>query len=141
MEIRPIRTEADYQAAMAEIGRLANTEPGTNEFDRLDVLITLVEAYEAKMYPIEPPDPISAIEFAMDRLNLSRRDLEPYMGNSERVDAILGRRRRLTLTMIHRLSAFLNIPVTILAQYYPLQNRTRRDVAAPVTSSAKVASI
>lgn len=140
MEIRPIRTHADYNAAMAEITRLADAEPGTSDFDRLDVLVTLVEAYEAKICPIEPPDPISAIEFALDRLNLSRRDLEPYMGSSDRVDAILERRRRMTLPMIHRLSVFLNIPVTILAQDYPLQGRDRRNVATSV-ASPKTASV
>ena len=123
METRPIRTEEDWKSALQEINHLANAMEGTPEFDRLEVLATLVEAYETKVCPIEPPDPIDAILFHMDRLNLTRRDLEPHVGGSGRVSEILNRERRLTLSMIRSLSARLHIPAEILVQEYPLRSR------------------
>ena len=123
MLIKPIRTENDYSAAMAEINLLSLSEPGTEEFDRLDVLITLVEAYEEKIFPVPLPDPIEAILFHMERLGLSRRDLEPYIGGSGRVSEILSRERRLTLSMIRQLSEALRIPIAALAQEYPLRQK------------------
>ena len=89
----------------------------------LDILLTLIENHEAKVCPIEPPDPIDAILFHMDRLNLTRRDLEPHVGGSGRVSEILSRERRLTLSMIRSLSARLHIPAEILVQEYPLRSR------------------
>lgn len=127
MQIFPIRTEADYRAALAMVTELESAEPGTAEFDRLDILLTLLESYEARVCPIAPPDPIDAILFAMDRLGLTRRDLEAYVGGSGRVSEILNRERRLTLGMIRRLSAGLNIPIEILVREYPLR---RTPVAA-----------
>ena len=121
MEIRPVRTEADYRSALKKITTLERAEPGTEEFDQLDVLLTLVENYEAKVCPIGPPDPIEAILFAVERLELSRRDLEPYIGGSGRVSEILNRERRLTLAMIRNLSSALNIPAEILVREYPLR--------------------
>lgn len=126
MEIRPIRTEADYKAALAEVNRLFDAVPGTSEFDRLDVLATLIEAYEAKVAPIALPDPIAAIEFALDRLSLNTTDLEPIIGNKERVSAILAKRERLTLPMIRRISVKLGIPVSVLAQPYSIRRMARR---------------
>ena len=123
MSIKPIRTEADYVAAMVEINQLSLSEPGTEEFDRLDVLVTLVEAYEEKVCPVPLPDPIEAILFNMERLGLSRRDLEPYIGGSGRVSEILSRERRLTLSMIRQLSEALSIPIATLAQEYPLRHK------------------
>ncbi len=123
MLIKPIRTEADYSVTMAEINLLSLAEPGTEEFDRLDVLITLVEAYEEKISPVPLPDPIEAILFNMERLGLSRRDLEPYIGGSGRVSEILNRERRLTLSMIRQLSEALRIPIAALAQEYPLRQK------------------
>ena len=108
---------------MAEINLLSLSEPGTEEFDRLDVLITLVEAYEEKIFPVPLPDPIEAILFHMERLGLSRRDLEPYIGGSGRVSEILSRERRLTLSMIRQLSEALRIPIAALAQEYPLRQK------------------
>lgn len=138
MEIKPIRTESDYKAALREIETLANSEPGTHEFDRLDVLATLVEAYEAKICPIAPPDPVVAIHFALERLELSPRDLEPYIGTSERVQAILTYQQRLTLPMIHRLSGLLGVPVAILAQPYPLERGSRRRASASASAPVSV---
>jgi HTH-type transcriptional regulator / antitoxin HigA len=118
MDVRPIRTEADDQAALAEIAPLMNAEKGTPEGDRLDVLATLVEAYEAAHIPTEAPDPISAILFMMEQKQLNRRDLEPAIGSRARVAEVLNRRRALTLPMIRRLGGFLNIPATVLIQPY-----------------------
>jgi HTH-type transcriptional regulator / antitoxin HigA len=118
MDVRPIRTEADHQAALAEIATLMNAEKGTPEGDRLDVLATLVEAYEAAHVPIEAPDPISAILFMMEQKQFSRRDLEPTIGSRARVAEVLNRRRALTLPMIRRLSGFLDIPADILVRPY-----------------------
>lgn len=121
MKIRPLRTNADYEAALYEINRLADAEPGTEAFDRLDVLATLVEAYEAKVCPIGPPDPIDAVLFAMERLNYLPHDLEPYIGNGNgQVEAILHRQKPLTLEQMRRLSPVLGVSLAILAQEYPL---------------------
>lgn len=118
MDVRPIRTEADHQAALGEISSLMNAQKNTPAGDRLDVLATLVEAYEAAHIPIGEPDPISAILFMMEQKQLSRRDLEPAIGSRARVAEVLNRRRALTLPMIRRLSGFLNIPATVLVQPY-----------------------
>lgn len=127
MDVRPIRTEADYQAALAEIAILMNAKMGTPEGDRLDVLATLVKAYEAANIPIEPPDPIGAILFMMEQKQLSRRELEPAIGSRARVAEVLNRRRALTLPMIRRLSCLLDIPADVLIQPYktrvPAQGR------------------
>jgi HTH-type transcriptional regulator/antitoxin HigA len=104
MDVRPIRTEADHQAALAEIATLMDAKMGTSEGDRLDILVTLVEAYETAHIPIEAPDPISAIVFMMEQKQFSRRDLEPAIGSRARVAEVLNRRRALTLPMIRRLS-------------------------------------
>lgn len=116
MEIRPIHTEADYQAALQEVSALMNQDPdaGTPDGDRLDVLATLVQAYEAKHYPIAPPDPIEAIKFRMEQGGLSIKDLEPLIGRSNRVYEVLGRTRPLTLPMIRRLHKGLGIPAEVL---------------------------
>jgi len=114
MDIKPIKNDADYEAALEEIERLFNAEPDTPEGDRLKVLVTLVEAFEAKHYDIPPPDPIEAIKYYMESRGLSRRDLEPYIGSRARVSEILNRRRPLSLRMIRNLEAGLGIPAEIL---------------------------
>jgi HTH-type transcriptional regulator/antitoxin HigA len=121
MDIRPIHTEADYEATLREIEQLFAALPNTPEGDRLDVLTTLVEAYEAQHYAIPIPDPIEAVEYFMASRNLSRRDLEPYIGSRARVSEILNRRRPLTLEMIRKLHQGLNIPADILIQPYDTQ--------------------
>ena len=121
MDIKPIRTEADYDAALAAIDALMDAEPGTAEGDRLDVLVTLVEAYEEKHWPIDPPDPIDAIKGAMERRGLSRKDLEPLIGSRARVSEILNRRRPLTLPMVWRLHRELGIPAEALVRPYALE--------------------
>jgi HTH-type transcriptional regulator/antitoxin HigA len=114
MVIKPIKTERDYQRALAEIDKLMDARPNTPEGDRLDVLATLVAAWEERHYPIEPPDAVAAIRFAMEQRGLSRRDLEPFIGSRARVAEVLNRRRSLTLPMIRRLHAGLGIPAEVL---------------------------
>jgi HTH-type transcriptional regulator/antitoxin HigA len=116
MEIRPIRTEADYKATLKEVSQLVENDPelGTPEGDRLDVLATLVQAYEAKHYPIDLPDPIEAIKFRMEQAGLTAKDLEPMIGQRNRVYEILNRKRALTLPMIWRLHQQLGIPAESL---------------------------
>jgi HTH-type transcriptional regulator/antitoxin HigA len=116
MDIKPIRTEADYYAALSEVESLMSAEFGTPEGDRLDVLATLVEAYEAKHYPMEVADPIEAIKFEMERKGLSVKDLEPMIGRTNRVSEVLNHVRPLTLPMIWRLHNGLGIPAEILIQ-------------------------
>lgn len=118
MEIRPIRSRADYRAALKMVERLWDAEPGTPAGDRVEVLVTLIEAYESKHFPIEAPDPIAAIEFMMAQKGLSRRDLEPVIGSRGRVSEVLTRKRPLTLPMVRGLSALLDIPAEILVQSY-----------------------
>lgn len=118
MDIRPIRTEADYRASLKEAERLWKAEPGTREGDQMEVLSILIEAYEAKHHPIPAPDPIAAILFMMEQKGLTRRDLEPVIGGRTRVSEILNRRRPLTLPMIRALSALLNIPTDVLVRPY-----------------------
>jgi|SRR5579883_1753224 len=118
MEIRPIRTKAQYRAALSEVERLWEAEPGTREGDRVEVLVTLIEAYEAKHHPIDAPDPVAAILFMMEQMGLTRRDLEPAIGSRGRVSEVLNRKRPLTLPMVRALSALLHIPADILVQPY-----------------------
>jgi HTH-type transcriptional regulator / antitoxin HigA len=118
MEIRPIRTKADYRAALKEVERLWDADPGTPDGDRVDVLVTLIEAYETTHYPIPAPDPIAAIEFMMQQKGLTRRDLEPAIGSRGRVSEVLTRKRPLTLPMVRELSALLQIPAEVLIQPY-----------------------
>ena len=116
MEISPIRTEADYKATLREISALMESDPDvdTPAGDRLDILVTLVQAYEAKHVPIGAPDPIEAIKFRMEQSGLSVKDLEPLIGKSNRVYEILNRKRPLTLSMIRRLHQNLGIPAEVL---------------------------
>ncbi len=116
MEIRPIRTQTDYQQALREIELLFNAAENTPEYDRLDILSTLVEVYERKIFPIELPDPIEAIQYYMEARGWSRRDLEPCLGSRARVSEILSRKRTLTLEMIRKLNQELGIPAEILIQ-------------------------
>lgn len=118
MEIRPIRTKADHRWALKEVERLWDANPGTPDGDRVDVLVTLIEAYEEKHFPIAAPDPIAAIEFMLVQKGMTRRDLEPAIGSRGRVSEIMTRKRPLTLPMVRALSGLLDIPTEILAQDY-----------------------
>ncbi|MCB0104522.1 MAG: hypothetical protein KDE53_01395 [Caldilineaceae bacterium] len=121
MTLRPIRNEEDYETALEEIEALWEAEAGTPEADRLEILVMLVEAYEAEHYPIPDPDPIELILHVMDARSLTRKDLEPYLGSRARVSEILNRRRPLSLEMIRKLQTGLGLPADILVQPYALQ--------------------
>lgn len=114
MDIRPIRTKADYKAALKEIETLMTARAGSPAGDRLDVLATLVEAWERKHYPMDLPDPVAAIKFEMERQGLTVKDLEPLIGRANRVYEVLAHKRPLTLSMIRRLHEGLGIPADSL---------------------------
>lgn len=118
MQIKPIRTPADYQAALHEIETLMHAEWGSPEGDRLDVLTTLVQFWEQQHFPMELPDPVEAIKFRMEQLDLSIKDLEPMIGRSNRVYEIFDHTRKLTLPMIRRLHRDLGIPLESLIKEY-----------------------
>ena len=114
MDITPIRTEADYRAALTRIETLMDAREGTPEGDLLDVLVTLVEAYERKHYPVDLPDPVAAIKFCMEQNGLSPKDMEPALGRRNRVYEVLNAKRPLTLNMIRKLHALFGIPAESL---------------------------
>ncbi len=113
-ELKPIRTEADYEAALAEVERLWGAKSGTPKGDRLDVLATLIDVYEAKHYPMDPPDPIEAIRFRMEQQGLTRKDLEPIIGTRNRIAEVLNRKRGLSIEMIRQLHDKLGISAEVL---------------------------
>ena len=123
-DLKPIRTKADYKAALAELERLWGTKSGTPNGDRLDVLATLIDAYEARHYPMDPPDPIAAIQFRMEQQGLTRKDLEPLIGTRARVAEVMNRKRSLSIDMIRRLHERLGISAEVLIR------PTRADKAA-----------
>jgi HTH-type transcriptional regulator/antitoxin HigA len=114
IDVKPIRSAADHRAAMAEVKRLWGSKNGTPNGDRLDVLATLVDAYEAQHEPIDRPDPIEAIRFRMEQQGLTRKDLEPMLGTRTRVSEVLNRKRTLSIGMIRRLHAELGIAAEVL---------------------------
>ena len=111
MDIQAIKTEQDYDRALSKIEELWGIDEGTEDGDKLDVLLILVDDYEKIHYPILPPDPIEAIKFRMEQMNLTRKDLEPYIGGRGRVSEVLNRQRGLSLNMIRNLHANLSIPL------------------------------
>jgi HTH-type transcriptional regulator/antitoxin HigA len=113
-KLKPIRTKADYKNALAEVERLWGSKSGTPKGDRLDVLATLIDAYETEHYPMEPPDPVEAIKFRMEQQGLSRKDLEPFIGTRTRVAEVLNRKRSLSIGMIRRLHEHLGISAEVL---------------------------
>ena len=113
-ELRPIRAAADYEWALAEVERLWGAKNGTSDGDRLDVLATLIEAYENERFPMDPPDPIEAIKFRMEQQGLTRKDLEPMIGTRTRVAEVLNRKRGLSIEMIRRLHDNLGISAEVL---------------------------
>ena len=120
MEIKPIRNEADYDAALATVDRLMGAPANTPEGDALDVLVTLVEAYEAKRWPVEAPDPISMIEHVMEARGFRQSELAALIGSQPRASEILNRRRPLTLRMIRALSREWQLPADALVREYDL---------------------
>ena len=122
MNIKPIKCEADYDAALERVDSLMDAQPDSPEGDELDILVTLIEKYETQHYPIDPPNPVDAIRFRMDQYNLKDKDLIPYIGQSGRVSEVLSFKRKLTLSMIRKLHAGLKIPTESLIQDYNLKN-------------------
>lgn len=120
MEFKPIKTKRDYQAALKFAEARMTAKPGSRAADELDVLSLLIEAYEAKRYPIPDPDPIDFLQHIMEARGLERKDLEPYIGSRARVAEVLNRVRPLSLEMIRRLSEGLTIPADVLVQRYEL---------------------
>jgi HTH-type transcriptional regulator/antitoxin HigA len=114
MDIRPIKTDKDYRIVLDRFEKLMDARPGTREGDELDVLATLAAAYEEQKFPIEAPDPISAIVFRMEQLGYSRKDLEPFLGTRARVSEVLNRKRGLSIRQIRNLHKGLNIPLESL---------------------------
>lgn len=114
MDIAPLKNRHDYRRALKEIETLMQARRNTPEGDRLDVLVTLVEAWERKHYPLDLPDPVEAIKYHMEQNGLAPRDLIPFIGSRNRVHEVLNRRRPLTLKMIQRLHAGLRIPAESL---------------------------
>lgn len=113
-DVKPIRSEADYEVALAEVERLWGAKTGTAKGDRLDVLATLIDVYESEHFPMDPPDPIEAIKFRMEQQNLTRKDLEGIVGSRTRIAEVLNRRRGLSIGMIRRLHEKLGISTDIL---------------------------
>lgn len=137
--VHPIRTEQDYEAALEEVGRLMTARPGMPEGDQLDVLSTLVEAYEAEHYPIDAPDPVNLLEFAMEQRGATRADLEPIVGSRGRVSEVLTRKRSLTLAMIRKLNQEWGLPADVLVQSYPLRRSGMRTTRRTKTSRRRAA--
>src|SRR5262249_48032539 len=125
MDVKPIKNESDYDAALAEVANLMDARANTPEGDRLDVLVTLMEAYEEKHWRVNPPDPIEAIKLRMQQRGLSRRDLERVLGSKSRVSEVLNRKRPLTIEMIRRLHGKLGIPAESLIQSTTQKARRR----------------
>lgn len=123
MELKPIRTKKDYQAALAEAERLWDAPAKSPAADRLDVLTMLIESYEREHYPIPDPEPIEFLLHVMESRGLTRKDLEPYVGPRGRVSDILNRTRPLTLEMIRRLAEGLKLPAEVLIRPYELRMR------------------
>jgi HTH-type transcriptional regulator/antitoxin HigA len=113
-DVKPIRSNADYETALREVERLWGAKPGSRDGDRLDVLATLIDAYEAEHFPLDPPDPIEAIKFRMEQQNLTRRDLEEIVGSRTRIAEVLNRKRGLSIGMIRRLHDHLGISAEVL---------------------------
>jgi HTH-type transcriptional regulator/antitoxin HigA len=126
-DLKPIRSKADYERSLAEVERLWGAKSGTPEGDRLDILVTLIDAYEAAHYPMDPPDPIEAIKFRMEQQGLTRKDLEPMIGTRTRVAEVLNRKRGLSIAMIRRLHARLGISADVLIRpSHGEKSRTRK---------------
>lgn len=118
MNIKPIKTEQDYQAAMARLETIFDAKPGTPEGDELEVLGVLIDNYERMHFPIDLPDPIEAIKFRMEQMDYSNKDLAEVIGFKGRVSEILNRKRKLSINMIRKLHESMQIPTDVLVQEY-----------------------
>jgi HTH-type transcriptional regulator/antitoxin HigA len=118
MEIKPIRNEADYKEALERLEKIFDAKRGTKEGDELEILSILIDNYESENFPIDMPDPISAINFRMEQMGLKQKDLVEMIGFKSRVSEIMNKKRKLTLEMIRKLNATLKIPTEVLIQDY-----------------------
>ena len=118
MELKPIRTEAEYEKALERLDIIFDSEPGTKEGDELEILALIIEDYENKHYPIEPPHPIEAIKFRMEQMGMKQKDLGEIIGHKSRASEILNNKRKLTLKMIRSISEKLNISTDVLVREY-----------------------
>ena len=123
MHLKPIHNDEDHAAALQEIDRLWDAEDGTPEADMLEILVTLVEAYEKDRYELPPPDPIDALEYFLESRGWTRKDLEPCIGSRGRVSEIMSRKRPLTISMIRNLERATGIPASILIQPYATEKK------------------
>jgi HTH-type transcriptional regulator/antitoxin HigA len=139
LAIKPVRTEVDYERALRDIESLMDARQGTREGDELDVLATLVEAYEAEHHAIEDPDPIALIEFAMEQRGAERVDLEPMIGTRGRVSEVLTRKRALSLSMIRKLNAEWKLPAEVLVRSYSLSRSRSSRARRAMTRRPRVA--
>jgi HTH-type transcriptional regulator/antitoxin HigA len=145
MQIQPIRTEVDYDQAVARIADLIGAKPGTGAADELDVLATLVDVYESKRFPMDTPDPVTIIKFQMEQQGLTRKELEPMIGSRARVSEVLNGKRALTLPMIRRLNTGLGIPVDLLVGLSSASDRAsarrkKKSLSAAVRTGRQVAA-
>ena len=121
MDIKPIKTRKDHVQALKRIEALMTAKANTPEGDELDILVTLVEAFEAKHYAIDAPDPIVAIQHRMEALGMERKDLEPMLGSKSRVSEVLNRKRKLTMEMVRNLYEGMQLPAEVLIQDYEVR--------------------
>jgi HTH-type transcriptional regulator/antitoxin HigA len=122
VEVNPIHNDADHKAAVAEIERLWGAAPGTPEGDKLDILVTLVDAYEEKRWPIEAADPVEALTYAIEEMGHSQSELANLLGSRSRASEVLNRKRGLTVEMIHKISTAWHIPAAVLVRPYETEN-------------------
>ena len=120
MKIRPIKTEEDYEKALARLDEIFDAPPNTEEGDEAEILALLIETYEDKYYPISDPDPIEAIKIRMEDMNLKQKDLVGVIGGKSRVSEVLNKKKRLTVEMIRKLEKTLNISASVLVNSYQL---------------------
>ena len=120
MDIRPVKTKKDHADALKQIEQLMGAKANSPEGDVLDILVTLVESYEAKHFTISEPDPIAAIQHRMEALAMDRKDLEPLLGSRSRVSEILNRKRKLTMDMVRNLHTSMSLPAETLIQDYKI---------------------
>lgn len=126
MEIKPIKSAKDHELALREIEKLWDSKKNTPEYDKLDILITLVDSYESKHFPIETPDPIEAIKSVMEEKNLKNVDLGNWIGGRSRATEILNKKRKLTLEMIRKINKNLGIPTEILVKDYKIKSTSTK---------------
>ena len=136
MHLKPIHNDEDHAAALQEIDRLWDAEDGTPEADTLEILVTLVEAYEKDRYELPPPDPIDALEYFLESRGWTRKDLEPCIGSRGRVSEIMSRKRPLTISMIRNLERATGIPASILIQPYATEQKRNKSGQIPRPSPA-----